>query len=106
MATTSVPPPKDESKGEGLERGVLTLKNCLALSAAVMAPVLAVILNAPAAGASAGKALPLAHLQRNSLEKLAAMGATMATDEIDFAEAKDLSLSTGDMHRGVEPGHP
>jgi len=62
MATTSSPPPKAESKGQGLEGGVLTLKNCLALSAAVMAPVLAVILNAPAAGASAGKALPVAFL--------------------------------------------
>jgi len=62
MAAMSVPPPKAESKGEGLEGGVLTLKNCLALSAAVMAPVLAVILNAPAAGASAGKALPIAFL--------------------------------------------
>ena len=62
MATRSVPPPKAEPKGQGLEVGVLTLKNCLALSAAVMAPVLAVILNAPAAGASAGKALPLAFL--------------------------------------------
>ncbi len=106
MATTSVPPPKDESKGEGLERGVLTLKDCLALSAAVMAPALAVILDAPAAGASAGKALPPAYLQRNPLEKLAAMRATMATDEIDFAEATDLRLFTGDVHRGVEPGHP
>jgi amino acid transporter len=41
---------------------VLSLKNCLALSAAVMAPVLAVILNAPAGGSDAGAALPLAFL--------------------------------------------
>jgi len=106
MATTSVPPPKDELKGEGLQRGVLTLKDCLVLSAAVMAPALAVVLNAPAAGASAGKVLPPAYLQRNALEKLAAMGATMATDEIDFAEATDFRLFAGDVHRGVEPGHP
>jgi len=102
MATPSAPPPKAEPKGEGLKCGVLTLKNCLALSAAVMAPVLAVVLNAPAAGASAGKALPIAFL----LAFIAALGATMATDEIAFTEAKDLSLSTGDVHRGVEPGHP
>jgi amino acid transporter len=62
MPTTSSPPPQAESEGAGLQRGVLTLKNCLALSAAVMAPVLAVILNAPAAGASVGKALPIAFL--------------------------------------------
>jgi len=62
MATTSPPAPQAEPKGAGLQGGVLTLKNCLALSAAVMAPVLAVILNAPAAGASAGKALPVAFL--------------------------------------------
>jgi len=106
MATTSVPLPKDELTGEGLQRGVLTLKGCLVLSAAVVAPALAVVLNAPAAGASAGKVLPPAYLQRNALEKLAAMGATMATDEIDFAEATDLRLFAGDVHRGVEPGHP
>ena len=35
------------------------MRNCLALSAAVMAPVLAVILNAPAAGADARAALPV-----------------------------------------------
>ena len=62
MATTSPPARQAEPKGAGLQGGVLTLKNCLALSAAVMAPVLAVILNAPAAGASAGKALPVAFL--------------------------------------------
>jgi amino acid transporter len=45
-----------------LEKGILSLRNCLALSAAVMAPVLAVILNAPAGGADAGGALPFAFL--------------------------------------------
>ena len=45
-----------------LARGILSLRNCLALSAAVMAPVLAVILNAPAAGADAGPRFPLAFL--------------------------------------------
>jgi len=61
MATTSSTPGAEPAR-QGLEGGVLTLKNCLALSAAVMAPVLAVILNAPAAGAAAGKALPMAFL--------------------------------------------
>jgi amino acid transporter len=45
-----------------LQRGVLSLPNCIALSAAVMAPVIAVILNAPAAAPNAGGALPLAFL--------------------------------------------
>ena len=45
-----------------LARNILSLPNCLALSAALMAPVLAVILNAPAGGADAGAALPLAFL--------------------------------------------
>jgi amino acid transporter len=49
-----------QSGGPVLERGVLTVRNCLALSAAAMAPVLAVVLNAPAAGADAGAALPVA----------------------------------------------
>jgi amino acid transporter len=41
---------------------VLTLPNAIALSAAAMAPVLAVVLNAPAAAAAAGAALPLSFL--------------------------------------------
>jgi amino acid transporter len=45
-----------------LAKGILSVRNCLALSAACMAPVLAVILNAPAGGADAGAALPLAFL--------------------------------------------
>ena len=44
-----------------------------------------------------------AYLQKAAPEKLAALGATMATDEIDFAEAKDLNLSSGAPH---EPGRP
>jgi amino acid transporter len=46
----------------GLQRGILTVPNAIALSAAAMAPVLAVVLNAPAAAAAAGKALPLSFL--------------------------------------------
>jgi amino acid transporter len=42
-----------------LERGVLNVPNGIALAAAAMAPVLAVVLNAPAAGPVAGAALPL-----------------------------------------------
>ena len=45
-----------------LERAVLTVPNAIALSAAAMAPVLAVVLNAPAAGQFAGAALPLSFL--------------------------------------------
>jgi amino acid transporter len=47
---------------QGLQRGVLTVPNAIALSAAAMAPVLAVVLNAPAAAAAAGAALPLSFL--------------------------------------------
>ncbi len=45
-----------------LERNVLTVPNGIALAAAAMAPVLAVVLNAPAAGPVAGAALPLSFL--------------------------------------------
>ena len=45
-----------------LQKDILSLPNCIALSAAVMGPVLAVVLNAPAAGPSTGGALPLAFL--------------------------------------------
>jgi amino acid transporter len=45
-----------------LERGVLTVPNAIALSTAAMAPVLAVVLNAPAAVPAAGAALPLSFL--------------------------------------------
>lgn len=45
-----------------LQRGVLSVPNGIAMAAAAMAPVLAVVLNAPAAGPSAGAALPLSFL--------------------------------------------
>jgi len=45
-----------------LQRGVLNVPNGIALAAAAMAPVLAVVLNAPAAGPVAGAALPLSFL--------------------------------------------
>ena len=45
-----------------LQRGVLTVPNGIALGAAAMAPVLAVVLNAPAAASAAGAALPLSFL--------------------------------------------
>jgi amino acid transporter len=50
------------STPQRLERGVLTIPNAIALSAAAMAPVLAVVLNAPAAVPAAGAALPLSFL--------------------------------------------
>jgi amino acid transporter len=45
-----------------LRKGQLSLPNCIALSAALMAPVIAVILNAPAAAPNSGAALPLSFL--------------------------------------------
>ena len=45
-----------------LQKGVLSIPNAVALSAAAMAPVLAVVLNAPGAGPDAGEALPLSFL--------------------------------------------
>jgi amino acid transporter len=45
-----------------LQKGQLSLPNCVALSAAVMAPVIAVILNAPAAAPTAQGGLPLSFL--------------------------------------------
>lgn len=45
-----------------LQKGQLSLPNCVALSAAVMAPVIAVILNAPAAATNGQAAIPLAFL--------------------------------------------
>ena len=56
----SVTPAADT--GARLEKNVLSLPNCIALSVAVMGPVLAAVLNAPAAGPSTGGALPLAFL--------------------------------------------
>ena len=49
-------------EGGRLQKGVLSIPNAVALSAAAMAPVLAVVLNAPGAGPHAGAALPLAFL--------------------------------------------
>jgi len=48
--------------GARLQKNVLSLPNCIALSVALMGPVLAVVLNAPAAGPQAGAALPLSFL--------------------------------------------
>lgn len=45
-----------------LQKNVLTVPNGVALAAAAMAPVLAVVLNAPAAAPQAGAALPLSFL--------------------------------------------
>src|ERR1051326_6738165 len=50
------------SSTQGLERNVLSVPNGIAMAAAAMAPVLAVVLNAPAAAPSAGAALPLSFL--------------------------------------------
>ena len=50
------------SEAVRLRKGQLSLPNCIALSAAVMAPVIAVILNAPAAAPNAGAGLPLSFL--------------------------------------------
>ena len=60
--TETPDPPSAAGQPAGLQRGVLTVPNAIALSAAAMAPVLAVVLNAPAAAASAGGALPLSFL--------------------------------------------
>jgi amino acid transporter len=61
---TDVPVTKPSSPGapHRLQHGVLTVPNGIALAAAAMAPVLAVVLNAPAAGPVAGAALPLSFL--------------------------------------------
>lgn len=56
MATVNATTP------QRLQRGVLSVPNGIAMAAAAMAPVLAVVLNAPAAGPSAGAALPLSFL--------------------------------------------
>ena len=50
------------SRSNSLQRGVLSVPNGIALAAAAMAPVLAVVLNAPAAAPEAGMALPLSFL--------------------------------------------
>ena len=61
MTNTSATPATEGSPAR-LQGGVLTIPNAIALSAAAMAPVLAVVLNAPAAAAAAGGALPLSFL--------------------------------------------
>jgi amino acid transporter len=55
--TTDAPEAPHRLKG-----GVLTVPNAIALSAAAMAPVLAIVLNAPAAASAAGAAMPLSFL--------------------------------------------
>src|ERR1700733_3551575 len=55
-------PPSSTPKEQRLQSGVLTIPNAIAMSAAAMAPVLAVVLNAPAAVPAAGAALPLSFL--------------------------------------------
>ncbi|HET9999884.1 MAG TPA: APC family permease [Ktedonobacteraceae bacterium] len=54
--------PGESQNVQRLEKNVLTVPNGIALAAAAMAPVIAVVLNAPAAGPSAGAALPLSFL--------------------------------------------
>jgi amino acid transporter len=49
-------------RAAGLQGDVLSIPNGIAMAAAAMAPVLAVVLNAPAAAPSAGAALPLSFL--------------------------------------------
>jgi amino acid transporter len=59
---SSVASPDESQKVHRLEKNVLTVPNGIALAAAAMAPVIAVVLNAPAAGPVAGAALPLSFL--------------------------------------------
>jgi amino acid transporter len=62
MAATEPAAAPAGERSSQLATGILSVRNCVALSAAAMAPVLAVILNAPAGGADAGAALPFAFL--------------------------------------------
>lgn len=57
--TDAIPPADRPRTGQRLQHGVLTIPNAIALSAAAMAPVLAIVLNAPAAVPAAGAAIPL-----------------------------------------------
>ena len=59
---TSVSQDQDAAASQRLQAGVLSVPNGIALAAAAMAPVIAVVLNAPAAAPSAGAAVPLAFL--------------------------------------------
>src|ERR1700748_420969 len=56
------PPSSTEPQPHRLQRGVLPVPTGMRLAAAAMAPVLAVVLTAPAAGPVAGAALPLSFL--------------------------------------------
>ena len=60
--TGTLPEHPGSTETHRLQRGVLNVPNGIALAAAAMAPVLAVVLNAPAAAPSAGAALPLSFL--------------------------------------------
>jgi amino acid transporter len=60
--TTERPTGGDQGGAQRLERGRLSVANGIAVAASFMAPVIAVVLNAPAAGPFAGGALPLAFL--------------------------------------------
>lgn len=63
MANPSMGSSPGTSQGvQRLEKNVLSVPNGIALAAAAMAPVIAVVLNAPAAGPVAGAALPLSFL--------------------------------------------
>jgi amino acid transporter len=62
MTERTLPAADPGGQAHRLERGVLNVPNGIALAAAAMAPVLAVVLNAPAAGPVAGAALPLSFL--------------------------------------------
>ena len=62
MTDRTTPDQPGTPSPQRLERGVLNVPNGIALAAAAMAPVLAVVLNAPAAGPVAGAALPLSFL--------------------------------------------
>ena len=62
MTDVPVETPSSSVEPHRLQRGVLTVPNAIALAAAAMAPVLAVVLNAPAAVPAAGAAMPLSFL--------------------------------------------
>lgn len=63
MADSPTVIPAGKAQGtQRLEKNILTVPNGIALAAAAMAPVIAVVLNAPAAGPVAGAALPLSFL--------------------------------------------
>jgi amino acid transporter len=59
---TAADPHRAAEPGARLRANILSVPNGIALAAAAMAPVIAVVLNAPAAAPSAGAAVPLAFL--------------------------------------------